>query len=90
MSICSDCKYNRTCGDSSRTEPCEGKVKFARSTPDKFGYIEYCVETSAPYEFVRCKNRTKARREVQNFKKQGRTAVVIVLTPKGNDYIIKL
>lgn len=90
MSVCSNCRYKRNCGDSSRTEPCNGKEKFARSTPDQFGFMEYCVETFAPYESVVCKNRTHARKEVQNFKKQGKHATVIGITKNGNDYIVQL
>ena len=88
--ICSDCRYKGTCGETARTEPCDGKKKFARSTPDKWGYMEYCVETSAPYEFVTCKNRTEAKRKVQEFKKQGKMASIIALTPNGNDYILNI
>ena len=88
--VCYDCRYKGTCGDSHRTEPCNGKVKFARSSPDMFGFMEYCVETFTPYESVVCKNRTTARKEVQNFKKQGKMSAIIGVTQNGNDYIIKI
>lgn len=89
--ICSDCRYKGTCGETSLTQHCEGKKKFARSTPDKWGYMEYCVEVvTTPYEFERCKNRTEAKRKVQEFKKQGKIAYVTGLTQNGNDYIIKM
>lgn len=73
-----------------QTVPCNEKEKFACSSLDAFGFMEYCVETYHPYEFVKCKNRTMARKIVRNFKRQGRMSVVIGVTAKGNDYIIRL
>ena len=88
--ICSDCRYKGTCDETSRTQSCEGKKKFARSTPDNWGYMEYCVQTSFPYEFVICKDRIEAKSKVKEFRKQGKTAYIVALTQNGNDYILNI
>lgn len=49
--------------------------------------MRYVVETTYPYEFVRCKTLTEARKQVRKLKKEGKHAFIIAVTENGNDYI---
>lgn len=48
----------------------------------------YLVETSYPYEFVRCRTLTEAKQKVKDFKKKGKYASIIICGENGNDYIL--
>lgn len=50
--------------------------------------VEYTVETSHPYEYVKCKTLTEARKQVRKFKAKGKYASIVVMTENGNDYIL--
>ena len=49
---------------------------------------EYVVETSYPYEFVKCVSIKEARQKVKEFKKKGKLAHIIVYQ-NGQDYILE-
>ena len=49
--------------------------------------VKYIVETTYPYEFVKCKTLTEARKQVWKFKKEGKRASIITVAENGNDYI---
>lgn len=49
--------------------------------------MKYTVETTYPYEFVKCKTLTEARKQVRKFKKEGKNASIVAVAKNGNDYI---
>lgn len=49
---------------------------------------EYMVETSYPYEFIKCVSLSEARRKVKELKKKGKLAHIVVYQ-NGQDYILE-
>ncbi|HAU87296.1 MAG TPA: hypothetical protein DCW90_17965 [Lachnospiraceae bacterium] len=83
-----DCIYHELCSTKC-TENCNAREKpRQRKMPDIYGNMEYTVETSYPYIFVKCASLTQAKRAKAKIRKEiGRVSTIVAVTENGNDYI---